>query len=131
MFRCERLLRQQALACREIADSLHAKQDYQHSRNFERAIVNAETALERVSQFAEKETCERLRWLLKNLRAIDNQLASVSEEQILTTNWQNIDTELSFEGLQGWQDIKLRLKSHLSAKSPLFRHAFRVASCSA
>ena len=127
MFRCERLLRQQALACREIADSLHAKQDYQHSRNFERAIVNAETALERVSQFAEKETCERLRWLLKNLRAIDNQLASVSEEQILTTNWQNIDTELSFEGLQGWQDIKLRLKSHLSAKSPLFRHAFRVS----
>lgn len=127
MFRCERLLRHQAMACREIAESLQTKQDYQHSRHFERALANADVALERVSLFAEKETCERLRWLLKNLRAVDQQLASVASEQLSNTDWQNIDTELSFEGLQGWQDIKSRLKSHLSPKSPLFRHAVRVS----
>ncbi|WP_241606961.1 YccS family putative transporter [Rosenbergiella australiborealis] len=127
MFRFERLIRQQATACRDIANSLQTKQDYQHSCRFERAFTNAEAALERVSPFAEKETCERLRWLLKNLKAIDQQLASVASEQLSTTDWQNIDTELSFEGLQGWQDIKSRFKSHLSPKSSLFRHATRVS----
>lgn len=127
MFRCERLLRHQAMACREIAESLQTKQGYQHSYHFERALNNADIALERVSSFAEKETCERIRWLLKNLRAVDQQLASVASEQLSNTDWQQIDTELSFEGLQGWQDIKSRFKSHLSPKSALFRHAIRVS----
>ncbi|WP_241645586.1 YccS family putative transporter [Rosenbergiella metrosideri] len=127
MFRCERLLRYQAMACREIAESLQTKQDYQHSRYFERALTNADVALERVSLVAEKESCERLRWLLKNLRAVDQQLASVASDQLSNTDWQKIDTELSFEGIQGWQDIKSRFKSHLSPKSPLFRHAVRVS----
>lgn len=127
MFRCERILRYQAMACREIAESLQTKQDYQHSRYFERALTNADVALERVSLVAEKETCERLRWLLKNLRAVDQQLASVASDQLSNTDWQKIDTELSFEGIQGWQDIKSRFKSHLSPKSPLFRHAVRVS----
>ncbi|WKX27614.1 YccS family putative transporter [Tatumella ptyseos] len=127
MFRCERLLRQQAMACREIAESIQAKQDYQHNRHFERALANADIALERILPFAEKETCERLRWLLKNLRAVDQQLASVESEQLSNTDWQKIDTELSFEGLRGWQDIKSRFKSHLSPKSVLFRHAVRVS----
>nr|WP_244968927.1 YccS family putative transporter [Rosenbergiella collisarenosi] len=127
MFRFERLLHQQALACRNIAESLQTKQDYHHSRNFERAFLKVEAALERISSFAEKESCERLRWLLKNLRAIDSQLASVASEQLAATDWHTIDTELSFEGLQGWQDIKSRFKSHLTPKSPLFRHAFRVS----
>ena len=54
-------------------------------------------------------------------------MASVASDQLSNTDWQKIDTELSFEGIQGWQDIKSRFKSHLSPKSPLFRHAVRVS----
>lgn len=68
-----------------------------------------------------------LHWLLRNLKAVDDQLISIASEQVLNNRWLNTDTHLSQEGLSGWQDIRMRIARHLTPKSPLFRHAVRIS----
>ncbi len=68
-----------------------------------------------------------LLWLLRNLQAIDAQLASIETEQAQAVDPQHSDNLLSREELSGWSDIKLRLSLHLSPASALFRHAVRMS----
>ncbi len=128
LFRFQRLMNMQASACRQVARSVIMKQPYHHDHRFERSFSHLQQALDRLSQHSPDDAQSRgLRWLLRNLKAIDDQLISIASEQVLNTLWLNSDTHLSQEGLTGWPDVRVRLTRHLSPKSALFRHAVRMS----
>lgn len=128
LFRFQRLLNMQAQACRKLAESILLRQPWHHDSSFERTFTRLETALERLQQNDPHDPHIRaLFWLLRNLRAIDAQLASIESEQMLAEPPSSADNHLSREGLSGWSDIRLRLSRHLSPSSALFRHAVRMS----
>ena len=128
LFRFQRLLNMQAQACRQLAENIVLRQPWHHDSHFERIFERLETALQRLQQSDEQDPHIRaLFWLLRNLRAIDAQLASIESEQMLAEPSPQSDQHLSREGLSGWADIRLRLSRHLSPQSALFRHAVRMS----
>ncbi|WP_097094328.1 YccS family putative transporter [Candidatus Pantoea floridensis] len=128
LFRFQRLMNMQAQACRKLAETILLRQSWHHDSHFERAFQRLETALQRLQQNEPQDPHIRaLFWLLRNLRAIDAQLASIESEQLLTEPAIQSDNHLSREGLSGWADIRLRLSRHLSPHSALFRHAVRMS----
>ncbi|ORM64477.1 TIGR01666 family membrane protein [Pantoea rodasii] len=128
LFRFQRLLNKQAQACRKLAENILLRQPWHHDSSFERTFARLETALERLQHNDPQDPHIRaLFWLLRNLRAIDAQLASIESEQALAEPATSADHHLSREGLSGWADIRLRLSRHLSPGSALFRHAVRMS----
>ncbi|MDE1185159.1 MAG: YccS family putative transporter [Pantoea sp.] len=127
LFRFQRLLNMQAHACRQLAENILLRQPWHHDTHFERAFERLETALARLQQSAPDEANIRaLFWLLRNLRAMDAQLASIESEQKLAQPAASSDDNLSSDELSGWADIRLRISRHLTPTSALFRHAVRM-----
>lgn len=129
LFRFQRLLNMQAQACRQLAQCVLMRERWEHDGRFERAFDRLHKAIERLAQREpEAAHIRALYWLLRNLQAIDAQLASIESEQALAADDpQHSDNLLSREGLNGWSDIRLRISRHLSPTSALFRHAVRMS----
>ncbi len=127
LFRFQRLLTLQAAACRQLAQSILLRQKYQHNVRFEPAFTRIEEALARITITQEnRELSKALSHLLKNLRAIDAQLANIESEQVLA-NGQTEENSLSDDRITGWSNIRLRISRHLTPQSALFRHAIRMS----
>lgn len=127
LFRFQRLLAKQARACQQLAQSILLRQKYLHSPRFEPAFSRLEEALTRVAITPEnRELTRALSHLLKNLRAIDAQLANIESEQSLASGHTE-ENNLSDDRLTGWSDIRLRISRHLTPQSALFRHAIRMS----
>ncbi|QUY49983.1 TIGR01666 family membrane protein [Serratia plymuthica] len=127
LFRFQRLLTMQARACQQLAQSILLRQKYQHNLRFEPAFSRIDEALARVAVTPENsELTKALSHLLKNLRAIDAQLANIESEQALADG-QTEENSLSDDRLTGWSDIRLRISRHLTPQSALFRHAIRMS----
>lgn len=127
LFRFQRLLTLQAAACRQLAQSILLRQKYQHNVRFEPAFTRIEEALARITITQEnRELAKALSHLLKNLRAIDAQLANIESEQVLA-NGQTEENSLSDDRITGWGNIRLRISRHLTPQSALFRHAIRMS----
>lgn len=128
LFRLQRLMLLQANACQQVAHSIAAQQSYQHDTRFADNFRHIEQLTIRLQlELPTDPSLDALIWLVKNLKAIDDQLLSIASDQALDNYWQTSDILLSPEGLQGWRDIKQRLVSHSSPRSPLFRHAIRLS----
>ncbi|ARJ44147.1 TIGR01666 family membrane protein [Pantoea alhagi] len=129
LFRFQRLLTMQARACRQLSDAILLQRSYQHDMRFERAFNHLQAALDRLPDTTEDKARQKaLHYLLRNLKAIDAQLATIESEQALEqAHRDGSDTHLSSEGLTGWSDIRLRISRHLTPESPLFRHAVRMS----
>ncbi|MFC0227930.1 YccS family putative transporter [Serratia aquatilis] len=127
LFRFQRLLTLQARACQQLAQSILLRQKYLHNARFEPAFSRIEEALAQVTLTAEnRDLAKALSHLLKNLRAIDAQLANIESEQTLASG-QLEENALSDDRITGWSDIRLRISRHLTPKSALFRHAIRMS----
>ncbi|KEY59057.1 YccS family putative transporter [Serratia sp. DD3] len=127
LFRFQRLLTMQARACQQLAQSILLKQKYLHNPRFEPTFNRIEEALLRVTVTPENsDLLQALSHLLKNLRAIDAQLANIESEQSQLRRPTEEDT-LSDERITGWSDIRLRISRHLTPQSALFRHAVRMS----
>ncbi|MGF6190656.1 YccS family putative transporter [Serratia sp. 2723] len=127
LFRFQRLLAKQARACQQLAQSILLRQKYLHNPRFEPAFSRLEEALTRITVTPEnRELTRALSHLLKNLRAIDAQLANIESEQSLASG-QTEENSLSDDRLTGWSDIRLRISRHLTPQSALFRHAIRMS----
>ncbi|CAI0716682.1 YccS family putative transporter [Serratia fonticola] len=127
LFRFQRLLAKQARACQQLAQSILLRQKYLHSPRFEPAFSRLEEALTRITITPEnRELTRALSHLLKNLRAIDAQLANIESEQSLASGHTE-ENNLSDDRLTGWSDIRLRISRHLTPQSALFRHAIRMS----
>jgi len=128
LFRFQRLLTLQAQACQQLSRAILLRETYQHDTRFERVFMALNTALQRLTE--QQPTCQEVKamqFLLKNLKAIDAQLATIESEQTLADGGSYLDQTLSREGLTGWSDIRLRFNHHMSTASPLFRHAVRLS----
>lgn len=127
LFRFQRLMSMQASACAQLSQSILYRQKYSHNTQFERAFLRLDEALLRLdAQAKHREMLQALRHLLRNLRAIDAQLASIESEQTLPEN-QDGKSPFADNKLTGIDDIWLRISSHLTPKSALFRHAIRMS----
>ncbi|MDR6089791.1 putative membrane protein (TIGR01666 family) [Pantoea ananatis] len=128
LFRFQRLLNMQAQACRQLARSVLLRERWEHDSRFERVFERLHNAIQRLEDSHPDATHTRaLFWLLRNLQAIDAQLASLESEQALADDPQHSDNMLSREEISGWSDIKLRFSRHLTPSSALFRHAVRMS----
>ncbi|KMJ45973.1 membrane protein [Xenorhabdus khoisanae] len=133
MFRIQRLLSMQARACEQISQSIILHKQYQHNPRFESAFSYLESSLERLkNQQVTNSKIMAFDNLLKNLRAIDAQLAGLGSDQDLLSpntpqNTQQEETRLSGEDLTGWRDVWFRISRNLTPKSALFRHAVRMS----
>ncbi|MDX7991407.1 YccS family putative transporter [Xenorhabdus littoralis] len=154
LFRIQRLLSMQVRACEQVSQSIILRQQYQHNPRFENAFNYLESSLERLKN-QQGTDAEMIAFdnLLKNLRAIDAQLAGLCSDQYLFSqrppqnlsqnfsqnnvqnNKQNDkqndkqeETRLSDETLTGWRDVWFRIRSNLTPKSALFRHAIRMSA---
>lgn len=126
MFRFQRLLSMQGLACQQLARSILLREPYQHDSRFERAFTNLDTAIERLSFEQHDADLEAIHFLINNLRAIDAQLATIESEQAMERP--SSDNRLSDDSLHGMNDIWLRLRGNLTPESALFRHAVRMSA---
>ncbi|WP_145591472.1 YccS family putative transporter [Yersinia rochesterensis] len=127
LFRFQRLLNMQSRACVQLSQSILMRQKYQHDPRFERAFTFLDAALAReLAQNENVPQVKALSHLLKNLRAIDAQLAGIESEQVLAEGPQP-ESRLSDDRITGWSDIKLRISRHLTPQSALFRHAVRMS----
>ncbi|MBV4412170.1 TIGR01666 family membrane protein [Enterobacteriaceae bacterium YMB-R22] len=127
MFRFQRLLSMQGMACQQLARSILLHEPYQHDPRFERAFLHLETALDRLPrELTTDADREAIRFLINNLRAIDAQLTTSESEQALAQA--DTDNRLSDEDLHSIKDIWLRLRGHFTAESALFRHAVRMSA---
>ncbi|SFN99672.1 YccS family putative transporter [Xenorhabdus japonica] len=133
MFRVQRLLSMQARACEQVSQSIILRKQYQHNPRFENVFNYLESSIERLkNQQSTDAKIMAFDNLLKNLRAIDAQLAGLGSDQyLLSQNASSKDkqeeTQLSEEALTGWRDIWFRIRSNLTPKSALFRHAIRMS----
>jgi hypothetical membrane protein, TIGR01666 len=128
MFRFQRLLSMQALACQKLSRSILLRTPYQHDVHFDRAFTHLDAALDRVSASgADKEHIKALGYLLNNLRAIDAQLATIESEQQMAMPQNETEMQLADDRLHGFSDVWLRLSRNFSPDSALFRHAVRMS----
>ena len=128
MFRFQRLLSTQALACQKLSRSILLRQAYQHDPWFERAFSHLDAAISRLDSCGLNESeMNAIRYLVKNLRAIDAQLATVESEQALASPAGSTENTLSDDSLHGMGDIWARLSRNFSPESALFRHAIRMS----
>lgn len=127
LFRFQRLMSMQAHACQQLSQSILYRQKYLHNSQFERVFIRLDDALKRLDeQNQHRGLLKALKHLLKNLRAIDAQLANIESEQALSDN-SNSKKTFADEKLTGLADIRLRISRHLTPKSALFRHAIRMS----
>lgn len=128
MFRFQRLLSMQSIACQDLAKSILLRTPYQHDARFERAFSHLDAALDRVrASGAASEQMKALGFLLNNLRAIDAQLATIESEQLQSQAQSETETLLADDSLHGFADIQSRLSRNMSPESALFRHAVRMS----
>lgn len=128
MFRFQRLLSMQSMACQALAKAILLRTPYQHEVRFERAFTHLDAALDRVrASGAAPEQIKALGFLLNNLRAIDAQLATIESEQLQSQTNSETETLLADDSLHGFDDIRLRLSRNMSPESALFRHAVRMS----
>ena len=128
MFRFQRLLSMQSIACQDLAKAILLRTPYQHDARFERAFTHLDAALDRVrASGTAPEQMKALGFLLNNLRAIDAQLATIESEH--TPSQTNSETEnvLADDSLHGFDDMLSRLSRNMSPESALFRHAVRMS----
>ncbi|CAM3327827.1 MULTISPECIES: YccS family putative transporter [Yersinia] len=127
LFRFQRLLTMQARACQQLSQSILLRQKYQHDPRFERAFTHLDATLLRMSEKHKNlPEVKALSYLLRNLRAIDAQLAGIESEQVLAEEAKP-ENRLADDRITGWGDIWLRISRHLTPQSALFRHAVRMS----
>ena len=128
MFRFQRLLSMQSIACQDLAKAILLRTPYQHDARFERAFTHLDAALDRVrASGTAPEQMKALGFLLNNLRAIDAQLATIESEQSPSQTNSETENVLADDSLHGFDDILSRLSRNMSPESALFRHAVRMS----
>lgn len=138
LFRFQRLLLEQGIACRKVSDELIGRLRYQHQGNLLQLAEALQASLNYLQEYHQAheeganhrplELIGSMGALLKNLRAISRLLSGLAEikERILDTSY--IQTFLPPEPKKsgGFVGAVEKLKQNLTRRSELFRHAVRM-----
>lgn len=132
MFRFQRVMELQAVACQKIAVALRHRERYEHSERGEKALQGLLNSLVYHQERGLKST---YRWesVAENLANIERQLAQIEQgasrsEHIepLSKNFTK-SNRLIAENITGFGNIIQAIKGHLTFESQLFRHAVRLS----
>ncbi|MWP50102.1 MULTISPECIES: YccS family putative transporter [unclassified Gilliamella] len=128
LFRFARILNLQAKACAQLAMTIKLNQTYQHDPLFSRYFSYLEEAINQyhTSDNANMLMVKALKSLYQNLLSIDLLLANIDTEQHLSKEQE--DNQLIDEELTRFHDIFIKIRSNLTVKSALFRHAIRMCA---
>ncbi|OOF69752.1 YccS family putative transporter [Rodentibacter caecimuris] len=125
IFRIQRLLELQALACQNVAKSLTQNTDYHYNPRLEKALTGTIQSFELYSQSRQHKQDDLLaiQTLIDHLQNTDWQLRQLEQES--ETNKQN--AQIQNEQVTGLKNIISTLISHFTFESQLFRHAVRLS----
>lgn len=132
MFRFQRVLELQAVACQKIAVSLRHKELYSHSLRGEKALQGL---LNSLNYHQERGLKSAYRWLsiAENLANIERQLAQIEQGKEQSEYIEPLSKNLTkshrliAENISGLGNIVRAIKSNLTLESQLFRHAVRLS----
>lgn len=131
IFRIQKNMFLQATACQKLSQSLLHKTSYQNSQRADAALENLEASMKDwIVQHPHNLEVKNLELIFNNLKSIHEQFAQLQFKQKIETlspQQQQAHLNLLDEDIQGFQDLFLKIKQHLSPQSALFRHAVRLA----
>ena len=128
LYRCQRVLGLQGLACQRLASSIARREPFEVGEETVQALADLRGAIEH--ERARATTPERLALLAsvealaRNLAQLDGQLAGASQPSARAGR-----TEMGLfnRSPRSWRDAVERVRRQLTPRSPLFRHALRLA----
>ena len=126
MFRCQRLLRQQGVACQRLSESIKLRQPFVYDDSFAEALDDLHASLEHLriqSNPAWRGLLRSLRALAANLGTLDRLLSDASNPDTLADA---TDSSLLDRSPRNLKDVWSRLRQHLTPTSLIFRHALRL-----
>ncbi len=126
LFRCQRLLRQQGNACRDLSVSLQLRQPFIYDASFAHALDDLRASLEHLriqSNPAWRGLLRSLRALANNLATLDRLLSDASNPDALADA---TDSSLLDRSPRSFKDVWKRIRLQLTPTSLLFRHALRL-----
>ena len=126
MFRCQRLLRQQGVACQRLSESIKLRQPFVYDDSFAEALGDLHASLEHLriqSNPAWRGLLRSLRALAANLGTLDRLLSDASNPDSLADA---TDSSLLDRSPRNLKDVWSRLRQHLTPTSLIFRHALRL-----
>ncbi|OBU44687.1 YccS family putative transporter [Photobacterium damselae] len=126
LFRFQRLLRAQAMACRGIAKALAIGKPYQHLEITEKTLDELRESINYLKAQNNPQwrlLLTQLDYLFSNLATVERQLANISNPDATVTD----ETELADNEAHSIPDLWRRITSQLNPQSLLFRHALRMA----
>ncbi|RWU26470.1 TIGR01666 family membrane protein [Pseudomonas alkylphenolica] len=126
LFRCQRLLRQQGVACQQLSESIQLRQPFIYDTGFAQALEDLNASLEHLriqSNPAWRGLLRSLRALAANLATLDHLLSDASNPDNLADA---SDSSLLDRSPRNLADVWSRLRQQLTPTSLLFRHALRL-----
>lgn len=126
LFRCYRVLKLQARACQDLADSILMRQPFQYPEDNKQALGEIKESLEYLQQQqnpAWRNLLRSLRALTRNLERVQNYLSATGDSSKETRP--DEQTLVSVQAASPMQILE-RLQSQLTPDSPVFRHAIRM-----
>ena len=145
LFRFQRVLELQAMACQKVAVALRYAERYQHSSRGEKAMQGLLNSL-KYHQELGLQSAYRWQSIAENLRNIESQLCQIEhsqseQEESLTQavrignqfarsafgKEQRFSHRLMAENVSGLRNMWQAIQSHCNLSSQLFRHAIRLS----
>ncbi len=127
IFRIQKNIRMNALACEQISQCVLSRQPYVVNSEHSLALQQLEQSMHDWVQLNPSNVeVKNLQLILNNLHNLHQQLLALNHLPEQTTT---LDDHLNLldDDIQDWHDLLLKLKQHLSPQSALFRHAVRIA----
>ncbi|EFM87149.1 YccS family putative transporter [Actinobacillus pleuropneumoniae] len=128
MFRFQRVMELQAIACQRVASALRHGESYQHSARGEKALQGLLNSLHFHSERGLK-SAHRWQSIAENLRNIEGQLNQIEQENGVDDLRKDVvkSTRLIAENVSGLRNMLNAIRSQCTLSSQLFRHAIRLS----
>ncbi|WP_295529699.1 YccS family putative transporter [uncultured Pseudacidovorax sp.] len=130
LYRCQRVLWLQGEACSLLAHSVERREPFVMDGQSVQALAELRSAIAHAHATAGDEARQRLpaiEALARNLALLDGQLAGASHTAHPSARLGRTDMSLFDRSARDWRDALARVRRQLTPRSPLFRHAVRLA----
>ena len=134
IYRFQKNIQNQSIDCEKLADHILKLQIFQPAQSHQIKLKQLETSLQEwIERNPDNIEVTNLSLIFNNMQNIQDQLLNLSQQQhnfkhsvAQSTHQHHDNLNLLDEDIQGFTDLWLKVKQHLSPQSALFRHAIRI-----
>ncbi len=129
IFRIQRVLELQGLACKKLAHCLEVATPYVYDPRLDssvKGLVQSLAYYQAQHKIPEKDLAG-VRTLVESLQAVDWQLRHMEQQQDHQMDFQAVRSNLNPVQISGFKNIWQTLRSHCGLQSPAFRHTVRLS----